>query len=98
VRGSYRGHEIATVGPPSAGGVHVIQALNLLEEFDIAGMGFGTAATVHLLAEALKIAFADRFEYLGDPDFREIPAGGLISKMSAAAARRQNNIQAASTF
>jgi len=98
VRGSYRGHEIATVGPPSAGGVHVIQALNLLEEFDIAGMGFGTSAAVHLLAEALKIAFADRFEYLADPDFREIPVRGLISKFYAAARRRQINLEAASTF
>jgi len=98
VRGSYRGHEIATVGPPSAGGVHVIQVLNLLEEFDLAGMGFGTAATVHLLAEALKIAFADRFEYLGDPDFREMPVRGLISKFYAAARRRQINLQSASNF
>ena len=98
VRGNYRGHEIATVGPPSAGGVHVIQMLNILEEFDIAGMGFGTAASVHLLAEALKIAFADRFEYLGDPDCMEIPVRGLISKFYAAARRRQINLQSASDF
>jgi len=98
VRGNYRGHEIVTVGPPSAGGVHVIQMLNILEEFDLAGMGFGTAASVHLLAEAMKIAFADRFEYLGDPACMEIPVRGLISKFYAAARRRHINLQAASDF
>src|SRR2546425_4788303 len=98
VRGHYRGHEIVTVGPPSAGGVHVIQVLNLLEEFDIAALGFGTAASVHLLAEALKIAFADRFEYLGDPAFMEIPVRGLTSKFYAAARRRQINLQSAGDF
>jgi gamma-glutamyltranspeptidase/glutathione hydrolase len=67
VRGNYRGHEIVTVGPPSAGGVHVIQMLNILEQFDMAALGFGTAASDHVLNEALKIAFADSFESLGDP-------------------------------
>src|SRR5262249_43346826 len=61
-------------------------------------LGFGTAASVHLLAEALKIAFADRFEYLGDPAFVDIPARGLISKFYAAARRRQINLQSASDF
>jgi gamma-glutamyltranspeptidase/glutathione hydrolase len=98
VRGNYRGHEIVTVGPPSAGGVHVIQMLNILEEFDLAGLGFGTAATVHLLAEAMKIACADRAEYLGDPAFKEIPVRGLTSKFYAAARRRHINLQAASDF
>jgi gamma-glutamyltranspeptidase/glutathione hydrolase len=98
VRGHYRGHAIATVGPPSAGGVHVIQCLNILEEFDVAALGFGTAATVHLLAEVLKMAFADRFEYLGDPAFTEIPVRGLTSKFYAAARRRQINVQSASDF
>ena len=98
VRGNYRGHEIVTVGPPSAGGVHVIQMLNILEQFDMAALGFGTAASVHVLAEALKIAFADRFEYLGDPAFMEIPVRGLISKFYAVARRRQINLQSASDF
>ena len=95
VRGNYRGHEIVTVGPPSAGGVHIIQMLNILEQFDMAALGFGTAASVHVLAEALKIAFADRFEYLGDPAFMEIPVRGLISKFYAVARRRQINLQSA---
>jgi gamma-glutamyltranspeptidase/glutathione hydrolase len=98
VRGQYRGHEIVTVGPPSAGGVHVIQMLNILEEFDLAERGFGTAASLHLIAEALKIAFADRFEYLGDPAFVDIPVRGLISKFYAAARRRHINVQSASDF
>jgi len=98
VRGNYRGHEIVTVGPPSAGGVHIIQMLNILEQFDMAALGFGTAASVHVLAEALKIAFADRFEYLGDPAFMEIPVRGLISKFYAVARRRQINLQSASDF
>ena len=98
VRGNYRGHEIVTVGPPSAGGVHVIQMLNILEQFDMAALGFGTAASVHVLAEALKIAFADRSEYLGDPAFMDIPVRGLISKFYAVARRRQINLQSASNF
>jgi len=61
-------------------------------------LGFGTAASVHVLAEALKIAFADRFEYLGDPAFMEIPVRGLISKFYAVARRRQIKLQNASDF
>ena len=98
VRGSYRGHEVVTVGPPSAGGIHLIQMLNILEQFDMAALGFGTSASIHVLAEALKIAFADRFEYLGDPAFMDIPVRGLISKFYAVARRRQINLQSASDF
>lgn len=98
LRGSYRGHEIVTVGPPSAGGVHVIQVLNLLEDFDLAERGFGTAASLHLLAEALKLAFADRSAYLGDPAFVEVPVRGLTSKFYAAARRRQIDVQSAKRF
>jgi gamma-glutamyltranspeptidase/glutathione hydrolase len=63
---------------PSAGGLHLIQLLNILEQFDMTALGFGTSASVHVLAEALKIAFADRFEYLGDPAFMAIPVRGLM--------------------
>ncbi len=80
VRGSYRGKEIVAVGPTSSGGVHIVQALNILEGFDVGAMGFGTGESAHLLAETLKIAFADRFEYLGDPDFVEVPVEWLTSK------------------
>ncbi|MBM3225082.1 MAG: gamma-glutamyltransferase [Candidatus Tectomicrobia bacterium] len=98
VRGSYRGHEIVAVGPPSAGGLHVIQTLNILEQFEIADLGFGTAASIHLIAEALKIAFADRDEYLSDPAFKEVPVRGLRSKFYAVARRRQIKLERASEF
>jgi len=89
IRGTYRGYEIASVGPTSAGGVCIIQMLNLLEGFDVAGLGFGTAASVHLIAEVMKIAFADRFKYMGDPDFTDIPIRGLVSKEYAALRRQE---------
>ena len=87
VRGTYRGYEIISVAPTSSGGTAIIEILNILEGFDIAALGFGTAAGAHLLAEAMKIAFADRFEYLGDPAFVEVPVGALTDKSYAAARR-----------
>ena len=73
VRGTYRGYEIVSVGPTSSGGTHIIQILNLLERFDVTSMGFGTVDSVHLLAECLKIAFADRFVHMGDPEYMDVP-------------------------
>ena len=73
VRGSYRGYEIVSVAPTSSGGTAIIEMLNVLEGFDVGRLGFGTAESIHLLAESMKIAFADRFEYLGDPAFVEAP-------------------------
>lgn len=98
VRGNYRGHEIVTVGPPSGGGVPIIQMLNLLEDFDVAEMGFGTADAVHILAECMKIAFADRANYLGDPAFVDVPVRGLIAKSYAATRRRGVNFANARTY
>lgn len=98
VRGHYRGHQIVSVGPPSAGGVHLMQILHILEQFEMAELGFGTAASIHVMAEALKIAFADRAEYLGDPAFREVPVRGLVSKFYAVARRRQISLESASDF
>ena len=95
VRGTYRGYDVVSVGPASAGGVHIVQVLNILEGFDVAGMGFGSTDYTHLVAEALKIAFADRFEYMGDPDFVEVPVGGLISKEYAAYRRREIDLERA---
>ena len=80
VIGSYRGHEIVSMPPPSSGGVLLVQMLNMLEPFDIGGMGFGSATAVHHLIEAERRAYADRAEYLGDPDFYPVPAGRLTSK------------------
>ena len=87
VRGTYRGYEIVSAPPVSSGGTHIVQMLNLLEAFDIAALGFGTAAYVHLLSEVLKIAYADRFEYMADPAFAQMPIAGLTSKEYARARR-----------
>ena len=83
VRGTYRGREIVSMPPPSSGGVHVIEILNILEGFDIGALGHNSAATIHLMAEAMKLAFADRSKYLGDPDFVNVPVAGLTSKAYA---------------
>jgi len=83
VIGTYRGHTIVSMPPPSSGGIHVIQILNMLEAFPIADLGLNSAATLHLMAEAMKRAYADRSEYLGDPDFVKIPVKQLISKSYA---------------
>ena len=78
VRGIYRGYEIVGVGPVSSGATHIIQALNILEGFDISSLGFGSSEYIHLIAETLKIVFADRFQFMADPDFLSVPVEGLI--------------------
>jgi gamma-glutamyltranspeptidase/glutathione hydrolase len=83
VRGTYRGYEILGPPPPSSSGVHIVQMLNILEGFDIGGLGFGSADAVHLLAEALKIAFADRAVATADPAFIKVPVARLIDKAYA---------------
>jgi gamma-glutamyltranspeptidase / glutathione hydrolase len=80
IRTDYRGWEILGPPPPAASGVHIAQMLNILEGYDIAAMGFGTAETIHVLAEVLKIAFADRAAASGDPDFVKVPVARLTSK------------------
>ena len=87
VVGAYRGFEVAGPPPPSGGGVHLVQMLNLLEGFDVAGLGYGTADGVHLLAEVLKIVFADREAATGDPAFVDVPVERLVAKDYAAARR-----------
>ncbi|WP_119419189.1 gamma-glutamyltransferase [Desertibaculum subflavum] len=91
VRGLYRGVEIIGPPPPSSGGVHVIQMLNILERYDIREMGFGTPDTLHLLAEVLKIAFADRKAATADPAFVKVPVAKLISRDYAAECSRRIN-------
>src|SRR5262249_9923199 len=73
VRGNYRGYEIASMPPPSSGGVHLIQILNILEAYPLRESGAGAAATLHLMIEAMKPAYADRAEFLGDPAFVQVP-------------------------
>jgi gamma-glutamyltranspeptidase/glutathione hydrolase len=88
VRGTYRGFEIIGPPPPSSGPLHVIQMLNILEGYDIGALGFGSLETLHLLAEVLKIAFADRAAATADPAFVRVPVDRLLSK-SYAAERRE---------
>jgi len=85
LRGSYRGIEVIAMPPPSGAGVVLLEALNVLEGYDIGRLGFGSAAAVHLVAEALRRGWADRVRYLGDPDQNaEMPVERLISKPYAA--------------
>ncbi|WP_159008472.1 gamma-glutamyltransferase [Bradyrhizobium sp. S69] len=88
IRAEYRGWEILGPPPPAASGVHITQMLNILEGYDLAAMGFGSAETIHLLAEVLKIAFADRAAASGDPDFVGVPVQRLTSKEYAGERRR----------
>ena len=80
--GTYKGYEIVSMPPSSSGGTHLIQMLNMLEEFPIKEMGFGSADTIHILAEVMKRAYADRSKYLGDSDFYKVPSS-LTSKKYA---------------
>ena len=79
VRGNYRGYEIVSMPPPSSGGTHVVQILNILSNFPLHDWGPNSAKTIHVMAEAEKRAYADRSEYLGDPDFVKVPVKGLTS-------------------
>jgi gamma-glutamyltranspeptidase/glutathione hydrolase len=89
VKGSYRGYEVISMPPISSGGVALIEMLNVLEGYDLASMGAGSAAAVHVMAEAMKRAYADRARYLGDPDFvKDMPIARLTSKEYAADLRK----------
>src|SRR5271166_5216848 len=80
IRGTYRGYEIISAPPPSSGGVALIEALNILEGYDLTKQGDGSAQAIHLTAEAYERTFFDRAEFLGDPDFFKIPVAQLIDK------------------
>lgn len=82
--GSYRGVEIAAMPPSSGGGTMIVEMLNMLENTDLKALGAGSAATLHMEAEVMKRAWADRSEYLGDPDFIDVPLAALTSKVYAA--------------
>ena len=83
VRGTYRGYEVIGPPPPSSGPLHIIQMFNILEGFDVRALGFGTVETVHLWAEVMKLAFADRHEYVADPASVAVPVAWLTSKAYA---------------
>ncbi|MDD2446319.1 MAG: gamma-glutamyltransferase [Tissierellia bacterium] len=80
VKGTYRGYEIISAPPSSSGGTHVIQLLNILENFDVKGAGHNTTEGLHLWSEASKLMFADRGKYMADTDFVDVPLAGLASK------------------
>jgi len=97
VKGTYRGYDVIGMPPPSSGGMAVIQMLNVLEGYDLKANGYGSAKNIHLTAEAMRRAFADRARYLGDPDFeKDIPLPMLISKDYAAQQRKTINPDKAS--
>ena len=92
VSGTYRDYNIQSMPPPSSGGVHVIQILNILEHFPIDQLGHNSAMTIHLMAEAMRLAYADRSEHLGDPNFWEVPVDGITSKKYAETLAEKINV------
>jgi gamma-glutamyltranspeptidase/glutathione hydrolase len=97
LKGAYRGYEVIGMPPPSSGGMGIIQMLNVLEGFDLKANGYGSAQNIHLVTEAMRRAFADRAQHLGDPDFNSgIPIAQLISKDYATQLRKTINPNKAS--
>ncbi|MBN8184288.1 gamma-glutamyltransferase [Roseibium aggregatum] len=84
VVGSYHGYEIASMPPPSSGGVHIVQILNMLQGYPLAEYGPNSADSIHVMAETMRRAYADRSKYLGDPDFVDVPVKGLTDPAYAA--------------
>lgn len=95
VSGTYRGYEVFSMPPPSSGGIHIVQIFNILENFDLAKFGFGSADAMQVMAEAEKYAYADRSEYLGDPDFVKVPQQALTSKAYAKTLAQQIDVNKA---
>ena len=92
MRGTYRGYDIVSMPPPSSGGVHLIEMLNILEGYDLGKLGRGEQS-LHDMIEAMKRAYADRAVFMGDPDAVKMPIAGLISKKYAAALRAEHRRQ-----
>ena len=80
---NYRDNKIITMGPPSSGGIHIIQMLNILENYDLKLIGHNTVDYINLLAEVMKYAYADRSKHLGDPDFFAVPISEITNKKYA---------------
>ncbi len=98
IRGTYRGYEIITMPPPSTGGTAIVEMLNILEGFDMNAMGMHSAASIHVMVEAMRRGFADRARFMGDPDFNPgIPVERLTSKEYANQLRTTINLDRAST-
>ncbi len=90
LRGTYRGHEIITMPPPSSGGVALLEMLNMLGAYDLKSMGWHSSQQVHAMVEVMRRAYADRAKYLGDTDFVKVPVAGLTS--AAYADQRRKDI------
>src|SRR6185295_11103425 len=97
VRGNYRGHTVISMPPPSSGGAVLIEMLNILEGYDLKKTDSASSERYHLMAEAMRRAFADRAEFMGDSDFVKVPVAGLIDKSYAAKLRETINAERAST-
>jgi gamma-glutamyltranspeptidase/glutathione hydrolase len=95
--GAYRGHKVVTMPPPSSGGVALLQMLGMLEAFDLRALGAESPERYHLLIEAMRRAFADRAEYLGDPDFVSVPVAQLLDPVYVARRRDTISREKAST-
>ncbi|MDX1456867.1 MAG: gamma-glutamyltransferase [Marinobacter sp.] len=95
VHGRYRDHDVYSMSPPSSGGTHIVQILNILEPYPMADFGHNSAQSIHLMAEAMKLAYADRAEYLGDTDFVTVPVQGLTDKEYAKKLRAGINLEQA---
>ncbi len=87
--GDYRGYRIVSMPPPSSGGIHIVQILNILEDVPMGELGHNSAQAIHWMAEAMKLAYADRSEYLGDPDHWDVPMAGLTAQEYADALRAE---------
>ena len=97
LRGNYRGHEIISMPPPSSGGAVLLEMLNILEGYDFKKMDWASSDRYHLMTEAMRRAFADRAEYMGDSDFVKVPIAGLVDKKYAAQLRNTINPDRASS-
>jgi gamma-glutamyltranspeptidase / glutathione hydrolase len=93
IKGNYRGYQIVSMPPPSSGGVHLIELLNILEQFPLPRYGHNSAKSIHVMTEAMKHAYADRSNYLGDPDFTNVPIDALTSKAYAKQLAQQINLE-----
>lgn len=92
IEGSFRGVKVVTMPPPSSGGIHIVQMLNVLEGWDLKGLGHNSADYIHRIAMTMKYAYADRSEYLGDPDFFDVPVKALTNKSYGASIRDKIDI------
>jgi len=97
LKGNYRGYEVITMPPPSSGGIVMLQALNMLEGYDVRAMKYNSAAKYHVMTEVMRRAFADRAEFMGDPDFANVPTAALIDKSYAEKRRSTIDLKQAST-